>query len=81
MARKPNQTDVTTAAHDQVYRRLRSRIMYGDILPAQAQARDYGQRGALFPIVERDLLEQAIREAIDHDELRLFFQPSVSARS
>jgi len=28
------------------------------ILPAQAQARDYGQRGALFPIVERDLLEQ-----------------------
>ncbi len=28
------------------------------VLPAQAQARDYGQRGALFPIVERDLLEQ-----------------------
>ncbi len=28
---------------------------------------------------ERDLLEQSIREAIDHDELRLFFQPSVSA--
>lgn len=28
------------------------------ILPTQAQARDYGQRGALFPIVERDLLEQ-----------------------
>jgi len=27
-------------------------------LPIQAQARDYGQRGALFPIVERDLLEQ-----------------------
>lgn len=27
-------------------------------LPTQAQARDYGQRGALFPIVERDLLEQ-----------------------
>lgn len=28
------------------------------ILPTQAEARDYGQRGALFPIVERDLLEQ-----------------------
>jgi conjugal transfer pilus assembly protein TraW len=28
------------------------------ILPTQAQARDYGQRGELFPIVERDLLEQ-----------------------
>ena len=28
------------------------------VLPTQAQARDYGQRGALFPIVERDLLEQ-----------------------
>ncbi|MEO0688691.1 MAG: type-F conjugative transfer system protein TraW [Pseudomonadota bacterium] len=28
------------------------------VIPMQAQARDYGQRGALFPIVERDLLEQ-----------------------
>jgi len=28
---------------------------------------------------ERDLLEQAIREAIDGDELRLYFQPSVHA--
>lgn len=27
-------------------------------LPTQAQARDYGQRGAVFPIVESDLLEQ-----------------------
>lgn len=28
------------------------------LMPVQVQARDYGQRGALFPIVERDLLEQ-----------------------
>ncbi len=27
-------------------------------LPNAAQARDYGQRGAIFPIIERDLLEQ-----------------------
>ena len=27
-------------------------------LPGAAQARDYGQRGAVFPIIERDLLEQ-----------------------
>lgn len=27
-------------------------------LPSAAQARDYGQRGAVFPIIERDLLEQ-----------------------
>jgi conjugal transfer pilus assembly protein TraW len=28
------------------------------LLPAHAWARDYGQHGAVFPIVERDLLEQ-----------------------
>ena len=28
------------------------------LLPVQAEARDYGQHGAVFPIVERDLLEQ-----------------------
>lgn len=27
-------------------------------LPSAAEARDYGQRGAVFPIIERDLLEQ-----------------------
>src|SRR3546814_4590231 len=27
-------------------------------LPATAQARDYGQRGTVFPVIERDLLEQ-----------------------
>ena len=27
-------------------------------LPASVQARDYGQRGAMFPVIERDLLEQ-----------------------
>ena len=27
-------------------------------LPASLQARDYGQRGAVFPVIERDLLEQ-----------------------
>ena len=27
-------------------------------VPATAQARDYGQRGTVFPVVERDLLEQ-----------------------
>ena len=27
-------------------------------LPASVQARDYGQRGAVFPVIERDLLEQ-----------------------
>ena len=29
-------SDTTTAAHDRVYRRLRTRIMHGDILPGQA---------------------------------------------
>ncbi|ASM74261.1 MULTISPECIES: GntR family transcriptional regulator [Roseobacteraceae] len=29
-------TEVTTAAHDRVYRRLRTRIMHGDIPPGQA---------------------------------------------
>ena len=36
MARKTDSSALTSAAHDQVYRRLRSRIMHGDILPAQA---------------------------------------------
>ena len=27
-------------------------------LPAPAQARDFGQQGAVFPVIERDLLEQ-----------------------
>ena len=27
-------------------------------LPVSLQARDYGQRGAVFPVIERDLLEQ-----------------------
>lgn len=27
-------------------------------LPAAAQARDYGQQGAVFPVIERDLLKQ-----------------------
>ena len=34
--KKPAKTDIASAAHDQVYRRLRSRIMHGDILPGQA---------------------------------------------
>ena len=28
------------------------------MLPASLQARDYGQRGTVFPVIERDLLEQ-----------------------
>ena len=28
------------------------------LCPAQALARDYGQRGTVFPVIERDLLEQ-----------------------
>jgi len=36
MARKTDSSALASAAHDQVYRRLRSRIMHGDILPAQA---------------------------------------------
>lgn len=35
MARKLTETAPTAVAHDQVYRRLRSRIMHGDILPGQ----------------------------------------------
>lgn len=33
-------------------------LMLALALPASAQARDYGQQGAVFPIIERDLLEQ-----------------------
>jgi DNA-binding GntR family transcriptional regulator len=36
MASEINPTETKTAAHDQVYRRLRARIMYGDIAPGQA---------------------------------------------
>jgi DNA-binding GntR family transcriptional regulator len=36
MARKSDTTEPTAAAHDLVYRRLRARIMIGDILPGQA---------------------------------------------
>ncbi len=36
MVKKPNPNAQTSAAHDQVYRRLRSRIMHGDIQPGQA---------------------------------------------
>ena len=36
MARKSDTTEPTAAAHDLVYRRLRTRIMIGDILPGQA---------------------------------------------
>ena len=37
MARKLDTTEpTTTAAHDRVYRRLRTRIMIGDIMPGQA---------------------------------------------
>lgn len=36
MARKPDATEPTAAAHDQVFRRLRTRIMIGDIMPGQA---------------------------------------------
>jgi len=28
------------------------------LCPVQAEARDYGQRGTVFPVIERDLLEQ-----------------------
>lgn len=36
MVRKLEATEPTSAAHDRVYRRLRSRIMIGDIMPGQA---------------------------------------------
>ncbi len=36
MARRSDTTEPTAAAHDLVYRRLRTRIMIGDILPGQA---------------------------------------------
>ena len=36
MASKLDTNALASAAHDQVYRRLRSRIMHGDILPGQA---------------------------------------------
>tara|TARA_R110002020_G_scaffold105150_1_gene245409 strand:+ start:1085 stop:1735 length:651 start_codon:yes stop_codon:yes gene_type:complete len=32
----PRPTEATTLAHDRVYRRLRTRIMHGDLLPGQA---------------------------------------------
>lgn len=36
MSKPPRSTETTTAAHDNVYRRLRARIMQGDIAPGQA---------------------------------------------
>ena len=36
MAKTTDKNALASAAHDQVYRRLRSRIMHGDILPGQA---------------------------------------------
>ena len=43
-------------------------------LPHTAQARDYGQRGAVFPIIERDLLEQI------HSKLRTMEASGETAR-
>ena len=41
---------------------MRSLLSLGALLlaalPTSLQARDYGQRGAVFPVIERDLLEQ-----------------------
>lgn len=41
---------------------MRSSVSLGALLlaalPASLQAHDYGQRGAVFPVIERDLLEQ-----------------------
>lgn len=36
MEQVPRTRDTTSAAHDRVYRRLRTRIMYGDMSPGQA---------------------------------------------
>lgn len=43
-------------------------------LPSAAQARDYGQRGAVFPLIERDLLEQI------HSKLRAMEASGETAR-
>jgi conjugal transfer pilus assembly protein TraW len=43
-------------------------------LPSAALARDYGQRGAVFPIIERDLLEQI------HSKLRAMEASGETAR-
>ncbi len=36
MSQKPAQSDITQSAHDQVYRKLRGQVMYGDLVPGQA---------------------------------------------
>ncbi|THH36791.1 GntR family transcriptional regulator [Aliishimia ponticola] len=63
MARKPNISNVTSAAHDQVYRRLRSRIMHGDILPGQALTlRGIGQEYGVSMTPAREAVRRLVAE-------------------
>lgn len=63
MARKPGISTQTTAAHDRVYRRLRSRIMHGDILPGQALTlRGIGQEYGVSMTPAREAVRRLVAE-------------------
>ncbi len=63
MARKNGVAGQTTAAHDQVYRRLRSRIMHGDILPGQALTlRGIGQEYGVSMTPAREAVRRLVAE-------------------
>jgi DNA-binding GntR family transcriptional regulator len=63
MARRSSLSSQTSAAHDQVYRRLRSRIMHGDIMPGQALTlRGIGQEYGVSMTPAREAIRRLVAE-------------------
>ena len=72
MIRKLEATEPTTAAHDQVFRRLRSRIMIGDIMPGQALTlRGIGAEYGVSMTPAREAVRRLVAEgALSHERVR-----------
>lgn len=63
MARRSGISTQTSAMHDQVYRRLRSRIMHGDIMPGQALTlRGIGQEYGVSMTPAREAVRRLVAE-------------------
>lgn len=59
----PRPTDGSVAAHDRVYRRLRTRIMYGDIAPGQAMTlRGIGEEFEVSMTPAREAVRRLVAE-------------------
>ena len=63
MARKPDTTEPTSAAHDRVYRRLRAQIMVGEIMPGQAMTlRGIGAEYGVSTTPAREAVRRLVAE-------------------